>query len=80
MSQYRLTGPRKDASMDNFHTIKKYEMEHACDVQLNEHDVATIRFESTSHEKVCIMLGRRLLEQLLLDIKDVLANKFIRRG
>jgi hypothetical protein len=68
--------------MDNLHTIKKYEVEYACDVLLNEHDIAIIRFESTSHEKVSVMLGRRLLERLLLDIKDVLANKLpiIRRG
>jgi hypothetical protein len=68
--------------MDNLHTVEKYEVEYAGDVLLNEDDAAIIRFESTRHEKVSVMMGRRLLEHLLLDIKDVLANKLpiIRRG
>jgi hypothetical protein len=68
--------------MDNLHTVEHYEVEYAGDVLLKGHDVAIIRFETTSHEKVSVMMGRRLLERLLLDIKDVLANKLpiIRRG
>jgi hypothetical protein len=66
--------------MDNVHTVVKYEVEYAGDVLLNEQDVAIIRFESTSHEKVSVIMGRRLLEHLLLDIQNLLANKHIRRG
>jgi len=66
--------------MDNLHTVnKKYEVQYAGDVLLNEHDVATIRFESTGHEKVSIVMGRRLLEDLSLDIQNLLAIKHIRR-
>jgi hypothetical protein len=74
------TGDSWESSMDNLHTVKKYEVEYACDVLLNDHDVAIIRFESTGHEKVSVRMGRRLLEHLLLDIKDVLGRKLpIRR-
>jgi hypothetical protein len=66
--------------MDNVHTVVKYEVEYAGDVLLNEQDVAIIRFESSSHEKVSVIMGRRLLEHLLLDIQNLLANKHIRRG
>jgi hypothetical protein len=66
--------------MDSLLTVKKYEVEYAGDVLLNEHDVAIIRFESTGHEKVSVILGRRLLEHLLLDIQKVLAKTHLRRG
>jgi hypothetical protein len=66
--------------MDNLHTVVKYEVEYAGDVLLNEQDVAIIRFESTSHEKVSVIMGRRLLEHMLLDIQNLFANKHIRRG
>ena len=56
-------------------TVKSYELEYAGDVLLDEHDAAVIRFESAAGEKVSVMMGRRLLEHLLLDIQSVLANK-----
>ena len=63
-------------------TAKRYEVEYAGDVLLEDHDAAILRFESTTHEKVSVLMGRRLLEHLLLDIENVLSNKLpiIRRG
>jgi hypothetical protein len=63
-------------------TVKRYEVEYAGDVLLENNDAAIIRFESTTHEKVSVLMGRRLLEHLLLDIESVLSNKLriIRRG
>ena len=57
-------------------------MEYAGDVLLEDHDAAILRFEPTTHEKVSVLMGRRLLEHLLLDIESVLSNKLpiIRRG
>ena len=66
--------------MDSLHTAKKYEVEYAGDVLLKKHDVAAIRFESTSHEKVSVIMGGRLLEHLLLDIQKLLARTNLRRG
>jgi hypothetical protein len=63
-------------------TVKNYEIEYAGDVLMDEHDAAIIRFESTAQEKVSVIMGRRLLERLLLDIQSVLAGKLpvVRRG
>jgi hypothetical protein len=62
--------------------VKSYEVEYAGNVLLDEHDAAIIRFESTAHEKVSVVMGRRLLEHLMLDIQSILADKLpiIRRG
>lgn len=56
-------------------TVKSYEVEYAGEVLLDEHDAAIIRFESTDHDKISVAMGRRLLEQLVLDIQSTLANK-----
>ena len=63
-------------------TVKNYEIEYAGDVLMDEHDAAIIRFELTAQEKVSVIMGRRLLERLLLDIQSVLAGKLpvVRRG
>jgi hypothetical protein len=63
-------------------TVKNYEIEYAGDVLMDEHDAAIIRFESTAQERVSVIMGRRLLERLLLDIQSVLAGKLpvVRRG
>ena len=55
--------------------VKSYEVEYAGNVLLDEHDAAIIRFESTAHEKVSVVAGRRLLEHLMLDIQSILADK-----
>ena len=55
--------------------VKSYEVEYAGNVLLDEHDAAIIRFESTAHEKVSVVMGRRLLEHLMLDIQSILADK-----
>ena len=62
--------------------VKTYEIEYVGDVLLEENGAAIIRFESAAHERVSIIMGRRLLEHLLLDIQSVLATKLpvIRRG
>ena len=62
--------------------VKSYEVEYAGNVLLDEHDAAIIRFESTTHDKVSVVMGRRLLEHLMLDIQSILADKLpiIRRG
>ena len=63
-------------------TVKNYEIEYAGDVLMDEQDAAIIRFESTAQEKVSVIMGRRLLEHLLLDIQSVLSDKLpvVRRG
>lgn len=63
-------------------TVKNYEIEYAGDVLLDERDAAIIHFESTAQEKVSVIMGRRLLEHLLLDIQSVLSDKLsvIRRA
>ena len=55
--------------------VKSYEVEYAGNVLLDEHDAAIIRFESTAHDKVSVVMGRRLLEHLMLDIQSILADK-----
>lgn len=55
--------------------MKSYAVEYAGNVLLDEHDAAIIRFESTGHDKISVVMGRRLLEHLMLDIQSVLANK-----
>ena len=55
--------------------VKSYEVEYAGNVLLDEHDAAIIRFESTAHEKLSVVMGRRLLEHLMLDIQSILADK-----
>ncbi len=57
--------------------VKSYTVEYAGDVLLDQHGAAIIRFESAANEHVSVLMGRRLLEHLLLDIQDVLANKFL---
>jgi hypothetical protein len=63
-------------------TVKNYEVKYTGDVLLDEHDAAIIRFESTAQERVVVIMGRRLLEHLLLDLQSVLSRKLpvIRRG
>jgi hypothetical protein len=63
--------------MTDLTRVKSYTVEYAGDVSLDKRGAAIIRFESEAHEKVSVMMGRRLLEHLLRDIEDVLANKFL---
>ncbi len=57
--------------------VKSYTVEYIGDVLIDEHGAATIRFESTAHEQVSVLMGRRLLEHLLRDVQNCLDKKFL---
>ena len=58
-------------------TIKDYEIEYPGDVLLDDHGAAVIRFESVAHEKVAVLMGRRLLERLRVDLETALSKTFL---
>ena len=58
-------------------TVKTYTVEHVGDVLIDKHGAATIRFESTAHEQVSVLMGKRLLEHLLRDIHECLNKRFL---
>jgi hypothetical protein len=68
---------KRELTMAGPTRVKSYTVEYAGDVLLDKHGAALIRFESAANEHVSVLMGRRLLEHLLLDIQDVLANKFL---
>lgn len=63
--------------MANPTAIKDYEVEYAGNVLLDERGAAIIRFESTAHERVAVLMGRRLLERLHRDLEAVLSKTLL---
>ena len=71
---------QRELAMADPITVKSYKVEYAGDVLLDQQGVAIIRFESAANEQVSVIMGRHLLEHLLIDIQNVLAEKFLSRN